>query len=133
MLRNELYRRDNLFYRILSILEERLLVIDCVKQHMPDWVSVTFLDGFTVAQEQELHALLGITLPDYETLSQEEKRVCHERYTIISPLLVFLEDDYERNKVEGYLWLKRCRKLCNNVLGSKRILQKLLILESKRI
>jgi hypothetical protein len=96
MLRNELYRRDNLFYRILSILEERLLVIDCVKQHMPDLVSNTFLEGFIVAQEQELHAYLGITLPEYESLNQEEKSVCHQRYTVISPLLVFLDDKAER-------------------------------------
>jgi putative transposase len=106
MLRNELYRRDNLFYRILSILEERLLVIDCVKQHMPDLVSNTFLEGFIVAQEQELHAALGITLPDYETLNQQEKRMCHERYTLISPLLVFLDDDYERNKLIKGLSIK---------------------------
>jgi putative transposase len=106
MLRNELYRRDNLFYRILSILEERFLVIDCVKQHMPNWVLDTFLEGFTVAQEQELHAALGITLPDYETLNQQEKKMCHERYTLISPLLVFLDDDYERNKLIKGLSIK---------------------------
>ena len=66
---------------------------------MPDWVSVTFLEGFTLAQEQELHSVLGITLPEYEILSQEEKRVCHERYTFISPLLVFLDDEYERTRL----------------------------------
>ena len=106
MLRNELYRRDNLFYRILSIFEERLLVIDCVKRVMPDWVSVTLLEGFILAEEQELHAFLGITLPEYESLNQEEKRVCHERYTFISPLLVFLDDEYERTRLIRSLSLK---------------------------
>ncbi len=73
---------------------------------MPDWVSVTFLEGFTLAQEQDLHSVLGITLPEYEILSQEEKRVCHERYTFISPLLVFLDDKYERTRLIRSLSLK---------------------------
>jgi putative transposase len=106
MQRNELYRRENVFYRILSILEERLLVIDCVKQHMPDWVTANVLDGFILAQEQELHVFLGIALPEYETLNQQEKRVCHERYSVISPLLVFLDDESERNKLIKGLSIK---------------------------
>ncbi len=73
---------------------------------MPDWVTANVLDGFILAQEQELHAFLGIALPEYETLNQEEKRVCHERYTVISPLLVFLDDESERNKLIKGLSIK---------------------------
>jgi hypothetical protein len=73
---------------------------------MPDLVSNTFLEGFIVAQEQELHTYLGITLPEYESLNQEAKRVCHERYTVISPLLVFLDDNFERTRLIRSLSLK---------------------------
>jgi hypothetical protein len=106
MQKNNLYRKENLFYRVISLQEANVLVIDCIKQFMPDWVSVIFLEGFTLAQEQELHAFLGITLPDYETLLKEEKRICHERYIFISPLLVFLDDKYERTRLIRSLSLK---------------------------
>lgn len=99
MQRNDLFKKDNFFYRILVIKDSTLLVIDCLKQHMPYWVSQTFLEGYVIVSEEALQQALGIRIPDYDALTNEEKRVCRERYHLISPVLVFLEDDFERTEM----------------------------------
>jgi putative transposase len=120
MQRNDLFKKGDFFYRVIVIKESNLLVIDCLKQHMPYWVSQAFLEGYVMVSEEALHQALGIHIPDYDGLSNEEKKVCRERYHLISPVLVFLEDDDERFEIIHRVFL--------HTKVSKQTIRKYLIL-----
>ncbi len=99
MKRNEIYTHEDHIYRILLIKEDNCLVIDCKNNTMPVWKPVTtFWDASTMTDE-DLYTLLDFKPVEDDTISPERKKVMHERYTMIAPVLSFIGDENTRSHV----------------------------------
>ena len=97
MKKNELIKSGSGIYRILHIQNDNVLVIDCVKMTMPNWVKEESLGTEGDCSEEELYALHNITLEDIDAVSPERKQVMYQRYTMIAGVLPFLDDDKMRS------------------------------------
>ena len=73
MKKNELIKSGSGIYRILHIQNDNVLVIDCVKMTMPNWVKEESLGTEGDCSEEELYALHNITLEDIDAVSPERK------------------------------------------------------------
>jgi len=99
MKRNEIYTHEDEIYRILLVKEDNCLVIDCKSNAMPVWKPVTtFWDASTMTEE-DLYTLLGFEPVEDDMIAPERKKVMHERYTIIAPVLSFMGDNNTRSHV----------------------------------
>lgn len=99
MKRNEIYTHENQIYRILLVKEDNCLVIDCKNNSMPVWKPVTtFWDASTMTDE-DLYTLLEFKPVEDDMVSSERKKVMHERYTMIAPVLSFIGDENTRSHV----------------------------------
>lgn len=95
MQNSDLIRFDGSIFRILSIDGDFVLVIDCIKRQMPIWVAAPA--EYKSCTEEELLSECGVIVSaDEESLSQEEKRIAHKRYTMIAPALTVVEDLHAR-------------------------------------
>lgn len=75
--------------RILESQEDHVLIVNCTQKSMPMWINKEELSGFSACEE---HSLLP-TLPDFKSLSPEQRRCAHERYTLIAGVLPFIGDE----------------------------------------
>lgn len=75
--------------RILESQEDRILIVNCAQKSMPMWISKTGLSDFSTCEDDSLPC----SLPDFESLSPEQKRCAHERYTLIAGVLPFIGDE----------------------------------------
>ena len=97
MKRNEIYTHEDQIYRILLVKEDNCLVIDCKNNSMPVWKPVTtFWDASTMTDE-DLYTLLDFKPVEDDMVSPERKKVMHERYTMIAPVLSFIGDENTRS------------------------------------
>ena len=80
-------------HRVLSLNENKALVIDCDSLTMPQWVSLSsrleVVDGTTSEFNNSR----------YEELSSTKKKSAHTRYTLIAPVLPFVSDEYMRARI----------------------------------
>lgn len=90
---------DGQLLRVLSIKEDKTLVIDCVKRHMPEWRNTAELNCLPVAELCELCQVTGVVLRGHESLTPEERKVCRERYTVIAPILPFITEPVRRTEM----------------------------------
>lgn len=88
---NDVLRKDEAILRVLAVRDRDCLCINCNASRMPFWASVSELDTYTQGEVQKANTVL----------STRQKQVAHERYTMIAPILAFLTDDAERNRVLG--------------------------------
>ena len=84
MQKNELYRNNNSIIRVLEIKNNAVLVIDCINKTMPQWIGVSFFEDWTKCSDEILHEITGIELQDIKTVSPEDFKVAHQRYTMIA-------------------------------------------------
>lgn len=99
MKRNEIYTHDDQIYRILIVKEDNCFVIDCKNNSMPVWKPVTtFWDASTMTDE-DLYTLLDFKPVEDDMVSPERKKIMHERYTMIAPVLSFIGDENTRSHV----------------------------------
>lgn len=84
----DLFIYNGQIHRILSLLEEKALVINCSKQNMPIWIELSLLNGCCESSEEELISTANIV--DYDSLSSQKKKLAHNRYTLIAPILVIM-------------------------------------------
>ena len=99
MKRNEIYTHEDQIYRILIVKEDNCLVIDCKNNSMPVWKPVTtFWDASTMTDE-DLYTLLDFKPVEDDMVPPERKKVMHERYTMIAPVLSFIGDENTRSHV----------------------------------
>lgn len=77
-------------HRVLSIKEDKCLVINCIKFSMPFWTQKSYLE------EKE-----NLTLETVEinSLSPTNKKKAYERYGLIAPIIPLVEDDYMRSHI----------------------------------
>lgn len=99
MQKNELYRNNNSIIRVLEIKNNAVLVIDCINKTMPQWIGVSFFEYWTKCSNETLHEITGIELQDIKTVSPEDFKVAHQRYTMIAPIIMVLTDRDKKNEM----------------------------------
>ena len=99
MKRNEIYTHGDQIYRILIVKEDNCLVIDCKNNTMPVWEPVTTFWDVSTMTDEDLYTLLDFKPVEDDTISPERKKVMHERYTMIAPVLSFIGDENTRSHV----------------------------------
>ena len=99
MQKNELYRNNNSIIRVLEIKNNAVLVIDCISKTMPQWIGVSFFEDWTKCSDEILHEITGIELQDIKTVSPEDFKVAHQRYTMIAPIIMVLTDQDKKNEM----------------------------------
>lgn len=99
MKRNEIYTHEDQIYRILIVKEDNCLVIDCKNNSMPVWKPVTTFWDASIMTDEDLYTLLDFKPVEDDMVSPERKKVMHERYTMIAPVLSFIGDENTRSHV----------------------------------
>ena len=99
MQKNELYRNNNSIIRVLEIKNNAVLVIDCISKTMPQWIGVSFFEDWTKCSDETLHEITEIELQDIKTVSPEDFKVAHQRYTMIVPIVMVLTDQDKKNEM----------------------------------
>ena len=99
MQKNELLQWNNTIIRILAIDDARVLVIDCVKRTMPQWINSDALSECKSCEKSKLELQTEIELDDFENMNIQERRIAHERYTMIAGVLPFVADESWRSMI----------------------------------
>lgn len=98
MLKNELYINGDSIVRILDIRDEKVLVIDCVRRIMPQWIEISSLVEWQQCTQETLYAITNVEVPEIASLCPESRKKAYERYTMIAPILRLLP--YEQKKCD---------------------------------
>lgn len=96
MKKNDLLKFKNQIVRILNVKEDQVFVIDCVNRTVPRWRSAEEFKDFAPCTREEFYSATNMKELDFGNLDESSKKFAHERYTLIAPILPFLEDDRER-------------------------------------
>lgn len=91
-------KKEGNVIRILEEKDDKVLIIDCIKKTMPYWCNLAELSDFEICYEE-----FEVSRED---LSAAEKRIMHERYTLIAGILPFVSDEKLRSilKSGGFLY-----------------------------
>lgn len=97
----DLYKFENQIFRIIDtdFVLNKVFIIDCIKQTMPQWVSINMLNKYIPCTDEALYNQTSYRPQDINLLSQEDKKIAHQRYTIISPIIIFASDVQKRNEL----------------------------------
>ena len=90
--KNQLLRHDDRIIRVLAV-DTDVLTIDCLKRTMPQWTPADELGDWEPCDES---ALPSPETP-LEDLTAEQRKVMHERYTLIAPVLPFILKEAQRS------------------------------------
>jgi hypothetical protein len=97
--KNILVRANDTIYRIFVLEETRVFLIDCVKKTMPRWMEISSLEVDSYVTEADMREETQVTFPMMEELSTNDKKVAHERYTLIAGVLALADDEDLRSKL----------------------------------
>lgn len=86
---NDVLRKDATVLRVLEVRNEQCLCIACSATCMPIWMPADALEAYTPENAPKLDISMTV----------RQKQTAHARYTMIAPLLAFLTDDRERNRL----------------------------------
>lgn len=109
-------------YRILDInySQDMICVINCIDRTMPCCIKLNDVEYFKNCDEQTLIKQTNYNPPDEEKLSPIDKKIMHQRYMIISPIIPFVSDIKRRNDL--------INKVSENNKISKQTIRKYLCL-----
>ena len=93
--KNQLLRHDDRIIRVLAV-DTDVLTIDCLKRTMPQWVSAEELRDWEPCDESILPAPEA-PICNMEELTPEQRKLMHERYTLIAPVLPFIHKEAQRS------------------------------------
>lgn len=93
--KNQLLRHDDRIIRVLAV-DNSVLTIDCLKRTMPQWVPEKDLQDWEPCDETALPSPEA-PISDMENLTPEQRKVMHERYTLIAPVLPFIHKEAQRS------------------------------------
>ena len=99
MQKNDVYKCGDDLVRVLAIDGDRVLLIDCVKPAMPRWSSANSLKRWQRCGEGEYPIPDTWRLRPEEEIMTEQRKLMHERYTLISPVLPFVHKDDMRSVI----------------------------------
>ena len=93
--KNQLLRHDDRIIRVLTF-DVDVLIIDCLKRTMPQWMPTEELQDWVLCDETAL-PLPEAHICNIEELTPAQRKVMHERYTLIAPVLPFIHKDAQRS------------------------------------
>lgn len=109
---NEIISVDGVKFRILKIKNDNALVVNCEKNVVPRWISVSQIETYEIVDIFDL--------PSIDDIEPNQRKVAYERYGLIAPVIPFISDNRERNyliskiseekniskqTIKYYLWL----------------------------
>ncbi len=86
-------------HRVLIRGDERSLIINCITRNMPFYINTSDISDCSICEEKELLLKTRITVTDIDSLSAEDKKTAHQRYTMISPVLFFVNNEGMRSYI----------------------------------
>ena len=92
---NDLLFKDTVL-RVLAINDEKVLVIDCIKKGMPFYTSRGALGCMVTTDMNKLLELTQTSSRTLDSLNPIQKKKMYERYSLISPILPFIDDEILR-------------------------------------
>ena len=98
MKKNELIKTQGKIYRVLDVSENEILIIDCVKLIMPQWVEAASIPDAETITDEELCSLTDCHIPKFDELLPVDRATAHKRFTLISGILPVIGDKNERSK-----------------------------------
>ena len=102
MKKYDLFRSGDTIVRVLDFQDDRILMIDCMKQTMPVWMRTVLLEYYSECTDGELFEVSSVdVIRDTDALDADQRKVMHERYTMIAPIVSFISDDKMRSKLIG--------------------------------
>lgn len=81
--------------------EDKILIIDCMKRTMPQWISKNLIHTYAEYSEEELYKQTNM-VPNRQ-LTQEEQRIAQERFTMIAAALPFIGNEQKRSEMINLL------------------------------
>ena len=69
----KLLKNNDIIIRILEELDEKVLIIDCIKCTMPKWVAKTELEDYVEVEESSLYELTNMDM--HRELNGEENKI----------------------------------------------------------
>ena len=102
MRKNELMFTKDTIYRLLDIKEDAGLIIDCTKKTMPIWETekkISDMDHSDESGASHSDSIIEINNHFNEvSLNPKQKRIMHERFTMISDILPLVGDRKKRSE-----------------------------------
>ena len=100
MKKYDLLRSGDNIVRVLDIQQERVFVIECINRKMPVWMESELLESYVGCTDGEVFEISGVdVIRDTDALDADQRKIMHERYTMIAPILPFISDDKVRSKL----------------------------------
>lgn len=93
--KNQLLRHDDRIIRVLAV-DTDVLTIDCLKRTMPQWMPASALCDWEPCDESVLSSP-ETPICSMEDLTAEQRKLMHERYTLIAPVLPFIHKEAQRS------------------------------------
>lgn len=98
-MQSRLLKYNDSIIRVLHEENDRCFIIDCVKRTMPVWRDIQFFSKYLPCSENELWELTSFRANNFSLYDAQDKKVAHERFTIIAPLLPFISNAEKRNDI----------------------------------
>lgn len=109
-----LIKNENGILRVLMQQDEKSLVIDCIKRTMPQWVLADSLASYEGCSDAELCETTAMPLD--RQLSEEEKRIAQERFTLIAGVLPYIGEEDKRSKMIDFLSAQQSKQTIRKYL-----------------
>lgn len=102
MQKNELLRKEDNIVRILAEAGDEVLYIQCkgIKAPMPEWCRASEFKEYRPCTEDELLELHGVKIVQEGKLEAKERNAARERYAVIAPVLLCMEDESAINRTQ---------------------------------
>lgn len=84
MQKNELMKFGDSIIRILQVKGDSVLIVNCTSKAMPSWVTKAELSAYEHCNEEDLSALTGATVADYDDLDKDSRKFAQEHYSLIT-------------------------------------------------
>lgn len=99
MKNNCLLKNTDSIIRILDQQDDNVLIIDCIKRTMPVWINKLNIQSFHRCSEEDLINETNLKICDMDSLSPTERKIVHERFSLIANVLPFISDQQKRSKM----------------------------------
>ena len=99
MQKNDVFKCEDALVRVLAIDGKQILIIDCVKPAMPRWINADNLKEWSLCAEGEYPIPEAWKLQPEENIMTEQRKLMHERYTLIAPVLPFIHKESMRSVI----------------------------------
>ena len=99
MMVNSVITNGNEIFRILSIKEDEIFVINCKHRYMPYWIKIDKVKDFKLINEDELLLRTKRTFKKEEDLTNIERKEIQYKYGTISSILPVIENKILRTKM----------------------------------